>query len=268
VSKIVRFLFLLAFIALALMAFLILSKPNAKTVVVTTTNSPDAVRILFVGNNLNQTISLVFSKLIEAGLEQPAKIVMVYGPNFSFEDHYKKAAALEAIEKAGPWDYVLLQGKSGYSIFTTDAFQSYGRLLINRVRRSNAVPVLLEAASFSDDDAEMLKMIGEYRDLAQREHTLLVPLGEAWIFARNNSLVKIFEDDRHLTPAGSYFTACTLYEYIFHKNPSGLPTVIEVQDPGTKESRILINLTPDEAEAMQNLAWKQYSLQPKKKVDI
>jgi len=268
VSSFVRFLFLLAFIVLAVLAGLILLKPNAKTVVVTTADSPDAVRILFVGNNLNQSVSLVFSKLIEAGTEQPAKIVMVYGPEFSFEDHYKKGSALEMIEFSGPWDYVLLQGRGGHDLFTKDSFQEYGRLLINRARRFNAVPVLLEAASFSDDEDQFQKMIAAYRELAQRENTLLVPLGEAWIFARNNSPVRMFEDDRHLTPAGSYFTACILYEYIFHENPSGLPTVIEIRDPVSKENRILINLTPDEADVVQSLAWKQYSLQAKKKVKI
>ena len=261
-------MFLLAFIVLAVLAGFILIKPKAKTVVVTTTDSPDAVRILFVGNNLNQTIALTFSKLIESGMEQQAKIAMVYGPDFSFEDHFKNGSALEAIEFGGPWDYVLLQGKGGHEFFSKNSFRDYGKKLINRTRRSDATPVLLEAASYSDDEDTFQKMIEVYRELAQIENTLLVPLGEAWIFARNNSVIRLFEDDRHLTPAGSYYTACILYEYIFRKNPSGLPTVIEVQDPGKKETRILINLDPDEAVAIQTLAWKQYSFQPKKKVKI
>lgn len=61
----------------------------------------------------------------------------------------------------------------------------------------------------------------------------------------------IFSDGIHLTTAGNYYIACVMYASIFNETPVGAAGKIR-----GRYGDLMIDLSPDQARAIQSLAWR------------
>ena len=57
-------------------------------------------------------------------------------------------------------------------------------------------------------------------------------------------------DKSHPSPKGSYLAACVFYATLFDKSPVGLPAELR------RGNRVLVQIAPDEAAALQKIAWQ------------
>ena len=74
----------------------------------------------------------------------------------------------------------------------------------------------------------------------------------AWkkALAADPNLVLHQPDKSHPNPKGSYLAACVFYATLFDKSPVGLPGELK------KGNRVLVRVAPDEAVALQKIAWQ------------
>ena len=93
---------------------------------------------------------------------------------------------------------------------------------------------------------------GAYFDIANELKATVAPVGMAWkkALAADPSLVLHQPDKSHPNPTGSYLAACVFYATLFDKSPVGLPGELK------KGNRVLVRVAPDEAAALQKIAWQ------------
>ena len=93
---------------------------------------------------------------------------------------------------------------------------------------------------------------GAYFDHGQGTERPVAPVGMAWkkALAADPKLVLHQPDKSHPNPTGSYLAACVFYATLFDKSPVGLPGELK------KGNRVLVRVAPDEAAALQKIAWQ------------
>ncbi|MEP7325510.1 MAG: hypothetical protein ABI836_06145 [Gemmatimonadota bacterium] len=82
----------------------------------TSADSPDPIRILFIGNSLTYTNDLpgMVAALADSAGSGPVEVASIAFPDYSLEDHWNRGNALAAIRQQR-WRFVVLQ--QGPSIF-------------------------------------------------------------------------------------------------------------------------------------------------------
>lgn len=207
-------------------------------------------RILFLGNSYtgNNNLPDLVKNLALAGGDTVYFDAHIIG-GYTFNQHSNDATAISKINAPGGWDFVVLQEQSQMPSFSpsqvaTDVFPFATKLdSLIHVADSCATTVFYMTWGRKYGDASncgvyppvctfegMQQRLKEsYVQMAQDNEALVAPCGEAWKASHYaDSTIDLWVGDlSHPSLAGSYLTACTIYETIFGKT-----SVANTYDPG------------------------------------
>jgi len=250
------------------------------------------MKVLFIGNSytsVNDLPSLV-EALAEAADSRKIESDQHLPGGFTFEQHANDKSALEKIRER-KWDVVVLQEQSLFPVLNRESMHKYARILHEEITKQGAKTVFYLTWARQDipqmqDGADpatspgyaraMFQLIGltkatdfealckrhkvglagglngAYFDIANELKATVAPVGIAWkkALVADPNLVLHQPDKSHPNPTGSYLAACVFYATLFDKSPVGLPSTLK------KGSRLLVQVAPDEATTLQEIAWQ------------
>lgn len=234
--------------------------------IITDSRSADAVKVLFIGNSLTyfNNLPAVFAQFIRSGLHKESKIWMISADSRLLMDHWGDRVAQDAIGSATGWNYVILQGQSAESYLLPDLFNKAATNLVARIKSKGSRSILFETWAEKNESTIQSKISSAYTSLGKDLGVPVVPVGDAWFFAskKDHTLALYRDDDHHPSEKGTYFSACAFYEYLFGKDPHGLPFTITQGAPGKHD--VVFKLTKASAQELQDLAWNFYQMNEKK----
>ena len=154
-----------------------------------------------------------------------------------------------------PWDYIVLQDRSGGPLEELDSFVRHAGLLDAEIRKQDAKTMLfLTWAKRSRPDTQAV-LADAYEMTAHKLHAVLVPVGLAWetIHRIDPGIELYHQDGRHANPTGSYLAACVFYSVLFKASPEGLPGSFYFK------VKMWVKLEKDRASLLQKTAWETVS---------
>jgi hypothetical protein len=188
------------------------------------------LRVLMIGDSLtyyNDLPGLV--QQLSSGEAKPIYVEQVTTPNTSLKMHWNVGPAKSRIQD-GHWDEVILQDFSRTAVTDPDECREYFRLFNDLIVRSGAKTMIFENWTWRDKPDEYDALYATYAQIRDETHASLAPIGEAWRICRSaHPEIELFIDDRHPTDAGTYLTACVLYDVLYRKKSSALP--MELRGP-------------------------------------
>ncbi|MGH8712632.1 MAG: DUF4886 domain-containing protein [Casimicrobiaceae bacterium] len=182
-------------------------------------------RILFIGNSYTSRNDLPrLLAGLAAAAEHPRRLdtdAIVAG-GASLKRHWNAGIAQKALA-ASPWDYVVLQEQSTLPLKNPARYHDNVRLFAPEIARHGAKAVLYltwarqQAPQTQDTINAAVEAIGAAIG------ALVVPVGRAWLAARENAgdLQLYVDDGSHPSPAGSYLAACVFHASLFGAAPRG-----------------------------------------------
>ncbi len=216
--------------------------------------SAGCTRLLFIGNSHTFVNDLphTFAELARSGGQRVAVDMAAEG-GWTLAQH-ADAAATQAKMKSAAWNFVIVQEQSQLPASeSTRTLRMYpaARRLVQQIKAVGATPVLFLAwgrrdgwpeAGLPNYEAMQAQVSYGYLSLAQELRTPVVPVGEAWLLARQRlPRVDLWQTDgMHPTAEGTYLAACVFYAAIFRQSPEGLTYLAQV--------------SPETAQAFQSIA--------------
>jgi hypothetical protein len=207
-----------------------------------TSRDGETVRILFIGNSLTSANNLP---------AMVAAIAKSHGNKLIYDAHTPGGATLsrhassnDVLEKLRQqsWDFVVLQEQSQLPGFATRLLAKgvfpHAMRLVEETRMANShtsVVFYMAMAHRNGDPAnkrmspDLLTFEGAqrrinktYLQMAQKNHTLVAPVGVAWRTVRKKyPEIALYADDVHPNPTGTYLAACVFYATLFQSPCSG-----------------------------------------------
>jgi uncharacterized protein DUF4886 len=168
--------------------------------------------------------------------------------------HWKNLPSRNAIREK-PWDYVVLQDRSGGPLEEPNSFTRHAGLLNAEIRKQGAKTIFfLTWANRSRPDSQAV-IADAYAMTAHKLQADLAPVGLAWqaIHRIDPDLDLHHRDGRHANPIGSYLTACVFYCVLFKTSPEGLPGSFLYKD------KLWLDLEKERAFLLQKTAWETVS---------
>jgi hypothetical protein len=200
-----------------------------------------ALHVLFVGNShthRNDMPDMVRRLARAAGERRRFQPVMEAPGGERLKDHWDHGRVAQLLDK-DHWDYVVLQEQQQFLSFSrrqrardTDP---YARRLVAEVRSAEATPLFYQTWARKDGDrvnvprdtyrAMQARIRQGYRDLAEELAVAVVPVGDAWEQALEQSPpLNLWDDDGyHPNRKGSYLAACMFYAVFYRRSPVGNP---------------------------------------------
>jgi len=216
------------------------------------------LNVLFIGNShtyLNY-MPRMLSTLVDSedrGFE--LAVDQCTGEGAGLEWHWKNPSSRDAIREK-PWDYVVLQDRSGGPLEELDSFTRHAGLLDAEIRKQNAKTMLfLTWAKRSRPDTQAA-LADAYKMTANKLHAALAPVGPAWeaIHRIDPGIELYHQDGRHASPTGSYLTACVFYSVLLNTSPEGLPGNVYFK------GKMWVDLNKGRASLLQKTTWETVSI--------
>ena len=185
-------------------------------------------RVLFVGNSLTYYNDLP-GLLAQLSRNEPAPIEFDYEthPAWSLRRHWEWGSARKKIAD-GRWNYVVLQDFSTMPVDELEISIEYFRRFCELVTRSGGRAIVFENWPRKNRPNDAMTLAETYRTIQSQTGAAIAPVGQAWRRSRAaHPQIALMIDDRHPTPAGTYLAACVLYQAIYQKPATSLPTEIE-----------------------------------------
>jgi hypothetical protein len=213
--------------------------------------------VLFIGNShtyLNYMPQMV-SALVDS-TDQGFKLVVdqCTGEGASLRWHWENAPTRNTLREK-PWDYVVLQDRSGGPLEKPDSFTKHAGLLDAEIQKQGTRTILfLTWANRSRPDTQAA-LTHIYKTVAQKLHAALAPVGQAWeaIHRMDPGIELYHQDGRHANPIGSYLSACVFYSVMFNTSPEGLPGSFNYK------GKVWVDLEKGRASLLQKVAWETVS---------
>ncbi|NNJ31460.1 DUF4886 domain-containing protein [Lacrimispora defluvii] len=210
---------------------------------------PDPVKdqpsVLFLGNSMTYTNDLpsVFSQLSQSGGFMADVYELTEGSYrleyFADREDEVGSQVYDALENY-TWDYVILQEQSGIATMAEETMYSAARTLDSLIRQAQGEPVffmtwafkegismdLLAGLKYRESREEMqTEIASHYINIAKELDAMLAPAGIAFMrcTSRFPEIELWDEDENHPSPAGTYLSACVLYNVLYDQSPEGLP---------------------------------------------
>jgi hypothetical protein len=210
--------------------------------------------VLFVGNSHTYLhyMPQMLRELVHADDSGFELIIdQITGEGVGLEWHWKNAPSLEKIRKA-PWDYVVLQDRSGGPLEDLGSFLTHARFLDEDIREQGAKTVFYMTWADKSRPRTQKIIADAYSRIAVELDAVLAPVGLAWERAQalDAKLNLHHIDNRHANPSGAYLTACVFYTVFFNASPEGLPATLLIKD------KIRLDLAEDCAGFLQKIAYE------------
>lgn len=212
----------LGMLILLLVALLLWQRTPKFEEVIVEDESPEAVKILFIGNSLT-FLEHVPAQFVDIARAQNADLKLVVKqvayPDYTLRDHWNRKRAVKAIE-AEHWDYVVLQGHSKEPIQNPKVFRQYVKLFDEEIQEAHAKTVLYTTWTDFDrlDLHERIQKV--FEGLSGNTNITLAPVGESMYLCQKKypDIALLKEDKHHATEIGAYLVAATLYITIFRES--------------------------------------------------
>jgi hypothetical protein len=226
---------------------------------ITTTSDTAGLKVLFIGNSLTFFNSLpnTLATFLEVGEKHVPRVSDVVEPGYQLIQHWNDGVAQKKIRDDGPWDIVVLQGKSMESYEDQLNFWEYGVRFGKLANKAHVKPVLYETFANKGHAEIQPKIHYSYATLARKIHADVIPVGDVFYFVKEKDpSLELWNFDRlHPTPLGTYLAACVFYEYLTKRTPVGLPNII----PSHQVTGQGYSVSSEDAARLQRLAWQFYS---------
>jgi hypothetical protein len=211
-------------VALSMLVLASLPVRASEAEVVQDDQSKSALKVLFIGNSyvFVNDLPRLFASLVRSGSPRPLKIYSTSFPSYTLKEHLADSRTMNALEREGPWDYVVLQERSYYPMAAPDEMQQSCIDLDQKIKAAGARTILLEtwADEATPNTQETINSV--YRAIGKRIGSTVCGAGEVWSGATKSQ--KLYgEDGHHPSLAGSYLVACCLYKTIVGKDPQAIP---------------------------------------------
>ena len=173
------------------------------------------VRVLFIGNShtyFNDMPQIL--KVIAAEEGYAADVVMIAHGGWYLKQHTAEPDVAFNI-KYGHYDYVVLQEHS-HPFDHLDDYDEAVSILSGWIREAGSVPVIYGTWSMKSELQEQERMNRTNRELSEKYHTLLAPVGESWwSYMQSWPQIEMYaEDGAHASPQGSEFAAKIIWTTI------------------------------------------------------
>jgi hypothetical protein len=208
------------------------------------------LRVLFIGNSLTQSnnLPLIVQALAAEGGQPALHQKSVLLPGTSLEDQWNNGQALKVL-RAEKWDIVVLQQGPSSLPESQANLREYARRFAAEIRKSGGVPALFMVWPESSRPKAFDAVSRSYAAAAKDVNGILFPAGEAWRAAwRRDPSLKLYADDLHPTPAGSYLVGLVMVQQLFKQSPIGLPARLKLPNGSTLE------VPADQARTLQEAA--------------
>jgi hypothetical protein len=181
-------------------------------------------RVLMIGDSLTYYNDLPgLLQQLSARETAPISIESKTFPLRSLRQHLSVDNSLEAVRN-GHFDYVVLQDFSDDPINQFDASLNSFLKFSDETRRAGGKTIIFWNWMHTDAQSQYPAMENAYQKIAQETHAQLAPIGKAWHQClADHPEIKLYLDDRHPSDAGSYLTACVLYDVLYQKKSAALP---------------------------------------------
>lgn len=189
------------------------------------------IRVLFIGNSQTYVNDLpaMIADLAKSGHHRLEHASATF-PGYQLRQHVSDQRTLKKI-KEGRWDYVVLQEQSHLPTYSQSEVEQlvypYARQLRDLIWAASPqarIIFYMTVACRSTDPREQEMINYNYRALAQYNHALIAPVGEAWAKVRSQRpSLELYSDDIHPGRTGTYLAACVFYQVLFRESPVGLP---------------------------------------------
>ena len=215
------------------------------------------LKVLFIGNshtylNYMPRMLAALANAGDRGFE--LTVDQCTGEGVGLEWHWTNPPSRNAIRKH-PWDYVVLQERSGGPLDAPDSFALHAGLLDGEIRRRGAKTILFLTWANRSRPETQADLTEAYERTAHKLDATLAPVGKAWeAIHRVAPAVELHHrDGRHANAAGAYLTACVFYAVLFDTSPVGLPASVYIKGK--------IRPDPDKVRAslLQKTAWETVS---------
>ncbi len=212
------------------------------------------LNVLFIGNSHTyyNYMPQMLSALVNAedrGFR--LKVDQFTGEGAGLKWHWENPFSRNEIKKK-PWDYVVLQDRSGGPLEEPDSFARHAKLLDEQIRKQGAKTIFyMTWANQMRPDTQAV-LADAYKRVAFERNALLAPVGLVWeaVHLIDPDLALHHRDGRHANPVGSYLTACVFYSVLFNICPEGLSGTFFIK--GKKR----VDLDKEQALFLQKTAWK------------
>ncbi len=180
------------------------------------------MRVLLIGNSHTHVndVPALLQDLLAWGTDRAASCGGCSTDSVSLEWHWKRKQTQDALAR-GPFDFVVLQDRSGAPLETPDSTRTYAGLWCEAVAKHGAIPVLYMTWALADAPQTQAAIANVYRDVARKHRARLAPVGDAWRRAGFTSHTPTLYDvdGRHAAPAGSVLAAAVLAQTIAPEVP-------------------------------------------------
>lgn len=173
------------------------------------------------------------------------------GEGAGLEWHWKNVPTRNAIREK-PWDYVVLQERSGGPLEDLDSFTQHAQLLDKDIRNQGAKTMLFLTWANRSRPETQAALADAYGMATHKLQASLAPVGLAWEAIRriDPGIELHHRDGRHANPMGSYLTACVFYSVVFNTSPEGLSGRFY------HKGKMWVDLKKDRALLLQRVAWE------------
>ena len=202
-----------------------------------------SVLILFVGNSHTyyNDMPVLLSRIAGANGRGPIETRRSVEPGVDLRWHWNSTKTRGRISSR-PWDYVVLQERSGGPLENRDSFFKHARLLDAEIARAGAKTMFFMTwANYMR--AETQQPVSEaYSEISGELDAVLVPVGQAWqnVYGKRPGLVLHAPDNRHANFLGSYLTACVFYATLLGSAPGNKNLLEgEIREYGEEDIRVL-----------------------------
>ena len=179
-------------------------------------------RILFIGNSYTDLNGGLDKQLL--GLAPNSKVSRISPGGYTLQNHFEDANTLEAI-RSGDWDVVVLQEQSHNPVTRYYNFFEYAQKLDAEIKKAGAETVMFMTWERPDSvqyGITTQTLYKAYTALGQQLGIKVVPVGLAFPMAlQERPDLKLYIEDGHPTPEGTYLAACVFYGFIFEQSPPG-----------------------------------------------
>ena len=211
------------------------------------------LKVLFIGNShtyLNYMPRMLAALAAAGGRGFELAVDQCTGEGVGLEWHWKNPSSRQAIQKQ-PWDYVVLQERSGGPLEAPASFARYAGLLDGEIRRRGAKTILFLTWANRSRPETQADLTEAYRMTAHQLRAVLAPVGKAWetIYRIDPAFGLHHRDGRHANAAGAYLTACVFYAVLFDTSPEGLPESVYIK------GKMRPDPDRDRAALLQKTAW-------------
>ena len=185
------------------------------------------LNVLFIGNShtyLNYMPQMLLALVNSEDRGFELAVDQCTGEGAGLEWHGKNLSSRNAIRKK-PWDYVVLQDRSGGPLEELDLFTKHAGLLDEEIRKQKSKTLLFLTWANRSRPNTQAALAHAYKMMAHKLHATLAPVGIAWetIHRIDPGIELYHQDGRHANPIGSYLTAFVFYSVLFNTSPEGLP---------------------------------------------